>query len=76
MKVERPEVVRDLIESTTDTFGVVIGPSGTGKTYATRAACREGNPSWILYHEIYEPKLAAEELAKTAGMKINPNMID
>ena len=56
VKVEWPEVVksiRDLIESTTDTFGVVVGPSGTGKTYATRAACREGDPSWILYHEIF-----------------------
>ena len=29
-----------------------------------------------MYHKIFEPEVAAEELAKTAGMKINPNIFD
>ena len=35
-------------------FGVILGPSGTGKTYATRVACN-ADSSFILYCEIYEP---------------------
>ncbi len=66
--IDRPEViiaVKNLLRES-GKFGVVIAPSGTGKSYATRVVCNE-DPSWILYHEIYEPRNAARELAKAAG---------
>ena len=56
-------------------FGVVLDPSGKGKTYA----CNE-SPGYVLYHEIISPKSAPppppppppppEELAKAAGMPV------
>ena len=47
-------------------FGVILGPSGTGKTYATRVACNR-DPSFILYYEIYKPRMTAQELSRAAG---------
>ena len=52
-------------------FGVVLGPSGTGKTALTRLVCRR-HPVGTIYHEIYDPLSAAEELAKAAGLIISP----
>ena len=64
-----------IAEPTSPNFGVVLGPSGTGKTYASRAACNE-RPDYILYHEIISPYSAPEELAKVAGMPVRPSFGD
>ena len=55
-------------------YGVVIGPSGTGKTLLTRRVCNI-DPVGVLYHEIYDPGRAAEEMAKTAGLILSPNSL-
>lgn len=57
-------------------FGVVIGPSGTGKTLLTRQVCRD-NPNGILYVEVFDPLSLTEQLAETAGMSVSPkNLFD
>ena len=55
-------------------FGIVIGPSGTGKTMAIRNFCRL-YPSAILYFEVREVNFFAEELAKEAGIKTKPTNV-
>ena len=58
--------IEGLLHSCDGLFGVILGPCGTGKTYATRVACNR-DPSFILYCEIYEPRMTAQELARAAG---------
>ena len=53
------------------TFKVVLGPSGTGKTYLTRKLCKE-YPFGVLYHEVFDPCVAAQELAHSSGMLLEP----
>ena len=53
-------------------YGVVIRPSGTGKTLLTRRVCNI-DPVGVLYHELYEPGRAVEEMANTAGLILSPN---
>ena len=69
--IERPKVVDEIMTllkggDVGGAFGVILGPSGTGKTHATRVACNV-DPSYIIYCEIYEPRVAAQELARAAG---------
>jgi hypothetical protein len=54
------------------TFGVVLGPSGTGRTYVTRLACSL-YPSGVIYYEIYHPSFLAVNLARVVGMKLRDN---
>ena len=54
-------------------FGIIMGPTGTGKTQATIVACND-KPEWILYHEITHPFTAAKQLAMTAGIPIKPSI--
>ena len=57
-------------------FGVVIGPSGTGKTLLTRKVCRD-HPNGVLYMEVFEPLSLTKELAKAVGMVVSPtNLFD
>lgn len=55
-------------------YGVVIGPSGTGKTLLTRQVCKQ-DPVGVLYHKIYNPGKAAKELAKAAGLIVSPKSL-
>ena len=50
-------------------FGVVLGPSGTGKTYLTKFACSL-YPSGVIYHEVYVPSFLAKDLAAAVGMRL------
>jgi len=61
------------LEAENGKFGIIMGPTGTGKTQATIAACNT-KPEWILYHEITHPYTAAKQLAITAGIPIKPNI--
>ena len=57
-------------------FGLVIGPSGTGKTMLTRKVCRD-HPNGVLYMEVFDPLSLTEELAKAVGMVVSPtNLFD
>ena len=51
-------------------FGVIIGPTGTGKTFSTRTACRE-NPHGVLYTEINTANLV-KGFAEQTGVPIEP----
>ena len=48
------------------TFGVILGPCGTGKTYLTRLASNL-YPTGVLYHEIFDPADFPQQLAKKVG---------
>ena len=76
--IDRPDVTRavmDMFVGLKDDrkrgFGVVLGPTGTGKTHCTTEVCngRQG----VLYIEIVDPKFLGRHLAKTIGMPIGPS---
>ena len=52
-------------------FGIIIGPSRSGKTTAVMALC---NRFWegVLYYEIDEPNSFVSDLSREIGMKIAP----
>jgi hypothetical protein len=66
-----------IMEEDVNMFGVVLGPSGTGKTYLTRLACRL-YPSGVIYHEIVDPSTLPTYLAKAIGMRLreDANIVD
>ena len=55
-------------------FGIVIGPSGTGKTMVVRDFCRR-YPSGVLYHKVREPTFFADELVREANIKTKPTNV-
>lgn len=80
--MERPNELKLIKEAfimkeEVDLFGVVLGPSGTGKTYLTRLVCNL-YPSGVLYYEIVLPSYLPEGLAKTVGMRLrdDANLLD
>ena len=52
-------------------FGLVIGPSGSGKSYAIKDFCNQF-PEGMIYHEIVEPSSFVTSLSKELGMKTAP----
>ena len=57
-------------------FGVIVGPTGTGKTEIVRTMCNK-IPEGVLYHEVVESKSFTENLARELNMKIAPsNFLD
>jgi hypothetical protein len=61
---------RFILQNQTNSFGVVHGPSGTGKTYLTRLACNQDPMAGVLYYEIADPSFFPERLARKIGMKL------
>ena len=58
------------------TFGLIVGPTGTGKTAVVTNLCNI-YPKGVLYFEITEPKTFSTGLAKSLAMKIAPpNIFD
>ena len=55
-------------------FGVVVGPSGTGKTLLMREVCNDF-PKGVLYVEIFDAHSCVKELAKAAGMVTSPQSL-
>ena len=55
-------------------FGLIVGPTGTGKTTLVRTACAE-LPGGVLYYNVRETKDFCTELAETVGMKIAPSNV-
>jgi len=55
-------------------FGIVMGPSGTGKTFAIRNLCRS-YPSGAIYYEVREHSFFAENLSKEVDLKIKPSNV-
>ena len=52
-------------------FGVVIGPSGTGKTALIRKIC-SSDPKGVLYVEVFDPKYLGKDLGTEVGMVQQP----
>lgn len=55
-------------------FGVVIGPSRSGKMSAIREMCYK-YPDGIIYFEIGEPKNFVNVLSRSVGMKTSPSIV-
>jgi len=53
-------------------FGIIIGPSRSGKTYMVMELCNK-SPEGVLYHEISMPDKFVTDLSKDIGMKISPS---
>ena len=56
-------------------FGVVLGPTGTGKSDATRKACNGKQTAGVLYCEIVDFSFFSKDLAKTIGMSLEPTSL-
>jgi len=57
-------------------FSILIGPSGSGKSYIVRKLCNQFSHG-VLYFEIKEPENFAIWLAEEVGMKLAPrNLMD
>lgn len=57
-------------------FGVMVGPTGMGKTSIVRQQCHKF-PMGVLYYKIVEPKTFTTRLADELDMKISsPNIFD
>ena len=52
-------------------FGLLVGPSGTGKTVAITHLCNKF-PEGVVYCEVREPFAFPATLATEVGMKLNP----
>ena len=75
--VERNDIVEEIKNTfilgrgTERAFGIILGPTGTGKTHVIREAHRQ-NPKGSLYLEISGEEMLPELLAETAGVRIKP----
>ena len=56
-------------------FGVILGPSGSGKSVAIRDLC-EKHLKGILYVEIIKPIIFHKDLATCIGMTLQPSNIE
>lgn len=77
-RTKEQQKIRNLIETDDALFGVIVGPTGTGKTHLTRLACCEPHTPGILYHEIGDASSFPQELANTIGMRLKSsfNVLD
>lgn len=76
--IQHPELVESIkglfiVTTEMPSFGVVLGPTGTGKTYMARAACNE-SPMYVLYHKILNPKESWQKLQ--AYHSVRPSLLD
>ena len=55
-------------------FGLIVGPTGTGKTVLVTNLCNS-YPEGVLYYEVREPKALATGLARAVSMKIAPSNV-
>ena len=53
-------------------FGVILGPTGTGKTYLTQSVCNRDSREGVLYYHIQED-IYPTGMAKAIGMRLEPN---
>ena len=56
-------------------FGVTLGPLGSGKTIVVMDLCK-WYPKGVLYMEIVEPAVFAEQLAECIGIRLGPNNLE
>lgn len=56
------------------TFGLVVGPTGTGKTEIVRNLCNRYSHG-VIYHDVREPKAFSSGLTKSVAMKISPSSV-
>lgn len=52
-------------------FGIIVGPTGSGKTTLVVDLCNKF-PQGVLYYHAMEPEVFSQELAETVAMKIHP----
>ncbi|XP_019852082.1 PREDICTED: uncharacterized protein LOC109581991 [Amphimedon queenslandica] len=72
--VERIKNTFILGQGTEKKFGVILGPTGTGKTHVIREAHR-WHPKGSLYFETDGVPLFAKELAEATGIRIEPTLL-
>ena len=79
--VPRDELVskiRSVIEGSgySKQFGIVLGPTGTGKTLLTKQACVTPSSKGIIYLEISNVETLVGKLAQAVALKTSPTIFD
>ena len=74
--IDRSEIVGSIMDKfissqATGDFGIVLGPTGTRKTYVAREACNT-KPAGVLYCEVTLSETLGENLAEIIGMPLGP----
>lgn len=77
---ELSELIRELYISVTADknvgyFGIILGPSGTGKTTIVSNLCKK-YPEGVIYVEITEPLRFPTQLAARMGMRLGPSNME
>lgn len=66
---ERGDIAEWFLSGQRNRFGVIYGPSGSGKSYIVKDLCIN-NPSGVLYSEVKPGMSIAEVLRAAAGMRL------
>ena len=64
------ELIKPKLSDRIKKFGIIIGPTGTGKTFSTQRACNR-NPHGVLYTELNTGNFV-KEFAEQTGVPIEP----
>ena len=69
-----PKSDEDASKGDRHSFGLIIGPTGTGKTCLVTNLCNKF-PKGVIYYEVVEPKTFSVNLSKALSMKTAPSNI-
>ena len=73
---EIEEEIKDMVlKNTSKCYGIILGPTGTGKSYLVAKVCND-HSRYVTHHMITVPSLLPHELAEKVGMKLQPNILD
>ena len=73
-KIKDRFIEHHVVKNNNSLFGIILGPAGTGKSYATQIACSK-YPKGVIYTEIHYSRLV-HSFAKDTGIRITPTPFD
>ena len=73
-KIKDRFIEHHVVKNNNNLFGIILGPAGTGKSYATQIACSK-YPKGVIYTEIHYSRLV-RSFAKDTGIRITPTPWD
>ena len=72
---EEEEVKGVILGNQKKCYGIILGPTGTGKSYVVTKVCHEYH-SRVIYYHVMAPKSLPLDLASAVDMKLRPRMFD